>query len=151
MNAFEKGTTPPNASDLEGWKRLTAAKRLAEIHPEALVTTVQTLGPAGGPLRTPRCPRTAPRPRRPHPDWPCSRRRRIAIHQSDTLCRTQHRTESSGSPSLWHVTPSVASEHSAELLGYPISGPRYLLRLDLTRFGGQFVVSLSDSLPSSNV
>ena len=29
--------------------------------------------------------------------------------------------------------------------------PSNHVRLDLTRFGGQFVVSLSDSLPSSNV
>ena len=40
------------------------------------------------------------------------------------------------------------SARTAPSLGNMFPWLRYL---DLTRFGGQFVVSLSDSLPSSNV
>lgn len=34
-------------------------------------------------------------------------------------------------PSLWHTTPSVASEHPAELIGFPISRPSPLVALVL--------------------
>src|SRR5207237_10072910 len=47
-----------------------------------------------------------------------------------------HGTDSPARPSLWHAAPSVASEHSAELLGCPIS--RSSLRLTLVLNQGPF-------------
>jgi len=41
--------------------------------------------------------------------------------------RTAGRTETRGFPSLWHVTPFVTSEHSAELIACPISRSSLLL------------------------
>src|SRR6202045_1242701 len=38
-------------------------------------------------------------------------------------CRTGHRSDNRLPPSLSRVTPSAASEHVSELLGYPISRP----------------------------
>ena len=51
-----------------------------------------------------------------------------AGHAYGLLLRTlARRTESKGLPSLWPVTPSVTSEHSAELIGCPISRSSLLI------------------------
>jgi hypothetical protein len=55
--------------------------------------------------------------------------RHDAARPLGTACRTAHGTDSPVRPSLWHAAPSVASEHSAELLGCPISPSSLLLTL----------------------
>jgi hypothetical protein len=66
-----------------------------------------------------------------HPCWLCRRRRRAPGCSHDKPCRTGDRSESWVRPSLSHVTPSVASEHYSELLGFPISCPSLLFSVCL--------------------
>src|ERR1019366_428115 len=89
------------------------------------------------PLCTSRCPQSPARPLPVRQHWLDNTGTRTRLRPCDTTCRTKDKTDSQALPSLSPATPPVASEH--------------FLEVDLTRFGGQFVVSLSDSLPSSNV
>jgi hypothetical protein len=41
----ESDESPPASSDLEGWRKVVATRRLAQIPPEALVAALQDLGP----------------------------------------------------------------------------------------------------------
>src|SRR5579863_4567315 len=82
---------------------------------------------------TPRCPRTAPRPPPALRGSHGSTGRRDAARPLGTACRTAYGTDSSARPSLWHGAPPVASEHSAELLGCPISRSSLLLTLVLNQ------------------
>src|SRR5213596_2308172 len=69
----------------------------------------------------PRHPQT---PDRLHPGRPCSsgtEHRRAPGCRREISCRTGRRSDTRLLPSLSRVTPSVASEHSSELIGCPIS------------------------------
>ena len=80
--------------------------------------------------RTPRCPRTSGRRRPVLRRWSGSVARPSTARPSDTPCRTARRSGSWVLPSLWHATPSAASEPIRELVGSsPISSvPRRFLR-----------------------
>ena len=44
---------PPSPSDLEGWRRVTAANGLRRLRPEDIVAAIQHIGPNGeAPART---------------------------------------------------------------------------------------------------
>src|ERR1017187_10030277 len=71
-------------------------------------------------------------------------RRRVRYYwDSDSYQRSHHWQVS---PLVSYYLPVVPSSTT-----WYATSPLYSPPLDLTRFGGQFVVSLSDSLPSSNV
>ena len=80
----------------------------------------------------------------------------------DTPCRTAGRTDTRVLPSLWHVTPSAASESLLELSGSsPISGSSPLLAFALNRgpfpppalpgFPGTTGLSVTPSRPASSL
>src|SRR4029079_7015554 len=58
------------------------------------------------------------------PYWSGTERKHGPGCHRDQSCRTEHRSGSRLLPSLSRATPSAVSEHSSELIGWPIS--RYL-------------------------
>src|SRR6266481_6493877 len=77
--------------------------------------------PATAPPHTLRCPQSPVRPRPVRPCWSGTGHRHVPGCLHGSSCRTGHRSDSQLLPSLSRVTPSAASEHVSELLGYPIS------------------------------
>src|SRR6266481_347972 len=77
--------------------------------------------PATAPPHTLRCPQSPVRPRPVRPCWSGTGHRHVPGCLHGSSCRTGHRSDSQLPPSLSRVTPSAASEHVSELLGYPIS------------------------------
>jgi hypothetical protein len=67
--------------------------------------------------RRPRCPRRSGRPLQPLRDSLCSIGRRVPAHLRGTPCRTERRSDSGATPSLWRATPLAASEPSVEVPG----------------------------------
>src|SRR6202035_2456985 len=79
--------------------------------------------PATARPHTLRCPQSPVRPRPVRPCWSGTGHRHVPGCLHGSSCRTGHRSDSQLLPSLSRVTPSAASEHVSELLGYPISRP----------------------------
>src|SRR6476660_2566930 len=79
--------------------------------------------PATAPPHTLRCPQSPVRPRPVPPCWSGTGHRHVPGCLHGCSCRTGHRSDNRLPPSLSRVTPSAASEHVSELLGFPISRP----------------------------
>src|SRR6185312_7774451 len=78
--------------------------------------------PATAPDHTPRCPRTSARPRPVPPRCGGTVRRPRPARPDGTACRTVRRSDSWGTPSLWHAAPPGVSQPSVEVVGSsPIS------------------------------
>src|SRR6266478_3282068 len=68
-----------------------------------------------------RCPQSPDRLLLVRPCWSGTGHRHVPGCLHGSSCRTRHRSDSQLLPSLSRVTPSAASEHVSELLGFPIS------------------------------
>ena len=72
---------------------------------------------ANVPRHTPQCPQSLGRPPPVRHGWLYNTGRHTPTHPCDTLCRAANRSDSQAIPSLWPVTPPVASELNPEVRG----------------------------------